>query len=145
MRHEPKPEIENHPYIQSLIVRQEKRAADRDRSKNKQKAAEEREKEILATKPVDIIEFWCDECQQDFANVAYRQIETDWANSKQHIAFYKSKHDCGNWCIRHITDKAWDAYWFESIQVAQDRGKHYADLLQPFETGYQLLYGNKNK
>jgi hypothetical protein len=29
--------------------------------------------------------------------------------------------------------------------VARDRGTHHNDLIQPFETGYQLLFGRKNK
>lgn len=141
----PRPEIESHYHIQELIENQEKRTEDRNRARYKEKDRAEREEEIQRAKPADIIEFYCAHCEKDFAQVAFKQVETDWSNSSQHIAFYKSKHDdCGSWAIRYITDKFNDPYWSESKQVARDRGKHYKDLLQPWETGYQLLYGRKN-
>jgi len=139
------PDLEDHPYIRSLIERQEKRTRDRNIHHDRHKANEERDKEIYSRKPVDIVEFYCDWCDEDFAQIAYRQVEVDWSNSRQHIAYYKTKHDCGNWCIRHITDRFNDIYWSSSRQVANDRGKHHADLLQPFESNYELLYGRKNK
>jgi hypothetical protein len=143
--HVPRPDIEQHPHIRMLIENQEKRTADRTLHRNRDKELAERQEEIDRYKHIDVIEFFCAHCQEDFAHYAVKQVEVDWSNSRQNIAFYKGKHEeCGNWAIRHITDRFMDPYWFESIQVANDRGKHYADLLQPFETGYQLLYGRKN-
>ena len=143
--HEPRPDIEHHYHIRELIESQEKRTADRNLHRSKEKQQAEREEEIQKAKPVEIVEFYCLHCEEDFAQVAFKQVEIDWSNSSQHIAFYKSKHDeCGNWSIKHITDRFNDPYWTYSKQVARDRGKHFADLLQPGETGYQLLYGRKN-
>ena len=147
MRYEdtPRPITESHYHIRELIENQEKRTNDRNLSRSKEKEKAEREEEILKAKPADIIEFYCTDCEEDFAQVAFKQVETDWSNTSQRIAFYKSKHDdCGAWAIRYITDKYSDPYWSESKQVARDRGKHYADILQPWETGYNLLYGRKN-
>jgi len=147
MRYEdtPRPDVEHHYHVRELIENQEKRTNDRNLSRAKEKDKAERQEEILKAKPVDIVEFYCKTCEEDFAQVAFKQIETDWSNSSQNIAFYKSKHDdCGSWAIRHITDKFRDPYWSESKQVANDRGKHFKDLLQPGETGYNLLYGRKN-
>ena len=140
----PRPEVEQHPHIRMLIENQKKRADDRNYHRDKEKEGAEREEEIERYKQKDIIEFYCTHCQEDFADIVDKQVEIDWSNPSQRIAFYKGKHDCGNWAIRHITDRLADPYWFESQQVATDRGKHYAELLQPFETGYQLLYGRKN-
>lgn len=143
--HTPRPEIEQHPYIRMLIEGQEKRTEDRNLHRNREKALAERQQEIDSVKAVDVIEFYCSHCQEDFAHIAFKQVEVDWSNSSQNIAFYKGKHEeCGNWAIRHITDRFRDPYWYESKQVANDRGKHFADLLQPFETGYQLMYGRKH-
>jgi hypothetical protein len=143
-RHDPKPDIEHHPHIQMLIDQQEKRTADVNRHRDRDKWQAERNEEIDKAVPYDIVEFWCDWCEEDFANFAHKHVEVDWSNSGQRVAYHKSKHDCGNWCIRHITDKNSDPYWQESLQVAGDRGKYHNELLQPFETGYQLLYGRKN-
>ena len=140
----PRPDIEQHPHIRKLIERQEKKSDDRTRHRNSNKEIAERQEEIDKAKPHDVIEFFCTHCQEDFAHLAHKQVETDWSNTNQKIAFYKGKHDCGYWAIRHITDKFMDAYWFESLQVARDRGEHHDSLLQPFESGYQLLFGRKN-
>lgn len=145
MRYEevPRPLVEEHYHIRELIERQEKRSSDRQYHKDKQKEREERDNLIKDSKMSVITDFWCDECKEDFKSVAVRQIETDWSNSEQMIAFYKTKCFKGHWCIRLITDKFNDAYWSKSKKVALDRGKHFADTIQPFETGYNMLYGKK--
>ena len=143
-RHEPETGVEMHPHIKMLIESQEKRSQDRITHQDRAKAHAEREEEIIIQKSYGIIEFWCDQCQEDFANFAHKHVEVDWSNSGQRVAYYKSKHDCGNWVIRHITDKNDDPYWFESRSIATDRGEHHNDLIQPFETGYNLLFGRKN-
>ena len=144
MKNEPRPEIEYHPHIQMLIDTQERKTKDKVIYQNRDKANAEREEEIIKAKPVDIVEMFCDWCDEDFANIATKHMETDWSNTSQRVAYYKSKHDCGNWCVRHITDKNRDPYWMESRKVALDRGLHHDSLIQEFEDGYQLLYGRKN-
>ena len=142
----PRPELENHPHIRMLIETQEKKTKDRNLHRDKDKELAERQEEIDRYKPVDIIEFLCEECKEDFAHLAYKQVETDWSNTAQKIAFYKGVHeDCGTWAIRYITDRNADPYWMQSAQVARDRGKHFADILQPFESGFELMFGRKNK
>src|SRR3990167_9515364 len=122
----PRPELENHPHIRMLIETQEKKTKDRNLHRDK-------DKELA-------------ECKEDFAHLAYKQVETDWSNTAQKIAFYKGVHeDCGTWAIRYITDRNADPYWMQSAQVARDRGKHFADILQPFESGFELMFGRKNK
>jgi len=143
-RHSPKPEIELHPHIQMLIDSQEKRTIDRTRHREKLKIDDERNEDIKARESYGIIEFFCNRCDEDFANFAHKHVEVDWSNSTQYVAYYKSKHDCGNWVIRHITDKNSDPYWSESELVAIDRGKNHNALIQSFQTGYNLLYGRKN-
>lgn len=140
----PRPDIEHHYHIRELIEAQEKRSEDRNYHRARIKAKEERDAVLNDGNLVEIREFWCDRCEEDFAEVARKQIEVDWSNTTQNIAFYKTKHGCGNWCIRYVTDRNRDPYWFESMKVAVDRGKFHNELIQPFQTGYQLLYGRKN-
>src|SRR3989338_865221 len=85
----PRPELENHPHIRMLIETQEKKTKDRNLHRDKDKELAERQEEIDRYKPVDIIEFWCEECKEDFAHLAYKQVETDWSNTAQEIAFYR--------------------------------------------------------
>lgn len=142
--HTPRPNIEHHNHIRELIEAQEKRSEERDYSRNKQKALDERNELIRDNKMLELKDFYCRTCDDDFKGQAVKQIEVDWSNPTQMIAFYKSKCFKGHWCIRLVTDRHRDIYWFKSKRVAIDRGKHYADTLQPFETGFNLLYGKKN-
>lgn len=142
-KYDPKPEIERHYHIQELIDRQQKRVDDREYHRNKLKENEERNDLIRDAKLVVVTDFYCEDCREDFKSMAVKQVEIDWSNTAQDIAFYKAKCDCGKWCIRHITDKFKDGFWSKSRLVAIDRGSHYKDTVQPWETGFNLLYGKK--
>lgn len=144
-KHAPKPLIEEHYHIRDLIERQEKRSNDRIYHQDQAKAKAERSDLIKEAKSIDLLDFWCRACKKDFKGVAIKQVETDWSCPTQSIAFYKTKCFEGHWCIRHITDKFNDPYWMNSKLVSLDRGNHYADIIQPFETGYSMLYGGKNR
>lgn len=141
--HVPHPEIENHYHIRELIDAQEKRHKDREFHRNKQKELEDRESYITDSKPVTVTDFWCDKCKEDFKGQAVRQIEVDWSNTSQHIAFYKTKCFKGHWCQRLITDRHKDGFFQKSKLLVLDRGNHAADIVQPWETNYHLLYGKK--
>ncbi len=135
--------IEEHYHIQELINAQEKRSNDREFHHNRIKANEEREELVKDSKRITVTDFYCLLCKQDFKSVSIRQIESDWSNTKQRIAFYKTKCDKGHWCIRHITDKLTDSFWTKSKLMAKDRANHMNDILQPFQTGYNLMFGKK--
>lgn len=138
----PHPNIEDHYYIQELIQGQERRHADRVAAQNRVKSLEERDKLIEDSKLFTLTDFWCDECKVDFKAQAVKQIEDDW-NANQRIAFYKTKCWRGHWCIRLVTDRHKDAFFYRSKFMALDRGNHFADTVQPFETGFNMLYGKK--
>lgn len=140
----PRPAVEYHPHIRELIERQEVRTADRIYHQNKEKLAAERNAEIKDTKPREIKEFYCGECREDFFSWTIKQVEVDWTNKTQYIAFYRAKCARGHWCQRLITDRFRDNFYYRSRKVHRDRGVHYADTVQPHETGFQLLYGRKN-
>lgn len=136
----PRPDIEHHFHIRDLIESQEKRVQDRNYHRNRLKDLEEREDDIKKANLVVVTDFWCDRCKQDFKSMAIKQVEIDWSNPAQRIAFYKSKCDKGHWCMRLITDKLKDAFWQRSRAIARDRGRHSRDILQEFESGYNLMY-----
>ncbi len=140
----PRPLVEHHPHIKMLIESQEKRATDRTYYRERDKASAERMDIIKDSKNVELKDFWCPICRTDFKGVAVKQVEVDWSNSVQYIAFYRTKCWKGHWVQRLITDKFKDSYWSKSLRVAKDRHDAHNDLLQPFESGFQLLYGRKN-
>lgn len=139
----PHPDIEDHYHIQELITAQEKRSDDRNFHRNRIKDLEEREDLIKDSKEVALTDFWCDTCKEDFKGQSIKQIEVDWSNTSQRVAFYKNKCSKGHWCIRLITDRHKDAFFQKSKLLVLDRGNHYNDIVQPFDTNFNLLYGKK--
>lgn len=140
----PHPLVEDHFYIQDLINAQEKRSNDRTFHRERVKALEERDDVIKDNQGLVTTDFYCETCREDFKGQAVKQIEQDWSCSNQNIAFYKTKCFKGHWVIRHITDKHKDGYFVKSRIIARQRGVHHDSIVQPFETGYNLLYGKKN-
>lgn len=140
-KHSPKPLVEEHHHIQGLIQAQNKRTEDRNYHREKEKNKAEREDLIKDSKGMVLTDFFCSRCREDFKATAVRQVEEDWANPTQRIAFYKTKCFKGHWCVRLITDKWRDAYWVKSKRVRADRAKFHNDLIQPHEENYNLLYG----
>lgn len=132
--------VEQHYHIKELIDAQEKRAEDREQHRAKAKNKEERMEEIKDSKGKDIKPFWCSACKEDFIAESIKEVEKDWTCMTQYIAFYRTKHWCGKWCIRLVTDTYKDAYWFKSRMVKADQGKHYAETIQPHQTGFNILY-----
>lgn len=137
---QPRPEIENHYHIRSLIEAQEKRTEDRTYQRDKAKNREERNNLIKEAQMVTITDFLCRQCGDEFKGIAVKQVEEDWNNPNDKNAFYKTKCFKGHWCIRYITDKWKDPYWYKSKAVARDRALHYNDTLQPSQTGFNILY-----
>lgn len=141
--HQPRPNIEEHYHIRELIEAQEKRSEDRNYHRDRQKGRDERDALIRDAKWMEVLDFWCEDCPKDFKSMAVKQVEQDWNLPSQSIAFYRAKCDCGKWCQRLVTDKFSDPYWTRSRSVARDRGNHHADTVQPWETGFNMLYGKK--
>lgn len=140
----PVPLIEEHYHIKELIDRQQKRSDDRTYHREKAKEAEERQKIIDDSQMVVATDFHCDHCNKDFKAMAVLQVEIDWTNERQSIAFYKSKHRaCGRWAIRLVTDKQRDGFYIKSRAMRIQQGIYHNDILQPFENGYNLLYGKR--
>lgn len=136
--HTPRPEIEQHYHIRSLIESQEKRANDRAKHNDIEKSRDQNLKDIAGFKDFDTLDFYCKGCDRDFVSIGRKVID-----SWKPIAYYTTKHECGRWAIRHITDRHQDEYFFRSRKVAKDRGEAFIDLIQPFESGYNMVYGKK--
>lgn len=138
MNETPHPLVEDHYYIRDLIAKQEIRSKDKQRWKNIKAEEDSFFKWCDGFKDIETFAFWCSHCDLDFTARAKKQID-GWEN----IAYYKTKHRCGTWSIRLITDRELDPYFYRSRRVALDRGIGSNDMLQPFETGFNMVYGKK--
>lgn len=140
----PVPLIEEHYHIKELIENQQKRSDDRTYHRERVKSLEERNDLIGDAKVVEAKEFYCEHCREDFRAMAVLQVEVDWSNPRQNIAFYKSKHrKCGIWGIRLVTDRQRDGYFVRSRIMRLQQGFHHKDVIQPHEIGYNMLYGKR--
>ena len=134
----PRPEVESHYHIKDLILGQEKRTEDRKRHQDVEKNRDVFDKVVGGFKDRELLDFYCKTCRRDFAGRSQKQLDS-WAD----IAYYKIKHTCGTWAIRHITDRERDPYFYNSRIIARQRGSHFTDLLQPFENNFNLIHGKK--
>lgn len=91
-----------------------------------------------------LTDFYCTHCEEDYED--YRTtgvVETDWSKPGKFIAYWNSKHSCGRWNRRLATNKHEDPYWFRSKKMALDKGNYYKDMIQPHESGFDMLYSYK--
>lgn len=139
----PKPLIEEHYHIKELFENQDKRVTERTYYRERAKNLEEREDDINKAPQFALLPFWCEDCKKEFIAQAILEVEEDWSNPSQRIAHYKTKCFKGHWLKRMLTDRWLDTYFFRSRIIAKDRQEHHNDILQPFETGYTMLYGKK--
>ena len=138
MKYRPLAPVEHHYHIQELIEGQEKRSAERTRFQQIEKERYEHENNLATYKDIETLDFYCENCDMEFVARAKKQID-----SWEAIAYYKIKHRCGKWCIRHITHRFRDKYFFKSRQLARERADRTLDTIQPFENNYNLVYGKK--
>ncbi len=139
----PKPLVEEHYHIQDLITAQELRSDDRAYHRSRKEQQDENTRFIASEPGMVLKEFWCEQCKVDFMSETVKQVEDDWNCPGHQIAFYRTKCFKGHWCVRLITDRFLDGYFTKSKRLARDRAKHYQDTLQPFQDGFNLLFGKK--
>lgn len=139
----PAPLVEEHYHIQELIERQEVRSEDRVIDRNRKEELEANAKFIKSEPFQTLKEFYCRQCKEDFVAEVVKEIEEDWNCPGHQIAFYRTKCFKGHWCMRLITDRFLDSYFFFSKRLARDRVLHHSDTIQPHETGFNLLFGKK--
>lgn len=132
---------------QNLVDVIEENAQRREQEKQKQRLEIMNENEIKEGLQIPITDFWCDECEVDYSDYRLTPIvESDWVKKEYCVAYWKSRHnECGTWNRRYITDKKFDPYWVRSKKMKKDRGNYYRDMLQPNQSGFDMLYDYKSK
>jgi hypothetical protein len=138
LKHTPKPLIEEHYHIQELIEGQEKRSSERARHRDIEKQRDEFVKGIEGFKDIETLDFYCVRCGVDFIARAKKQVDS-WGE----VAYYKTKHTCGCWAIRHITDRHKDMYFSKSKILQKQRVDQFSDTLQEYQEGFNMLYGKR--
>jgi hypothetical protein len=124
-----------HPDVIKLEKRLEKVWEDRDIET--QREALKKELDVDEEIPASI--FYCTECKKDYFPQRIVKVEqNDW-NTGGKFRFWRSKH-CSTWNVRLISQKLHDKFFIKSPSVCRDRRRFKLDMLQPQETGYDMLY-----
>lgn len=125
-----------HPDVVKLEKRLEKVWEDRDIEA--QREALKKESDVNEEIPASI--FYCKVCKKDYFPMRIVKVEqNDW-NTGGTFRFWRSKH-CGVQNVRLITQKIKDKFFIKSPSVCRDRRLNSNDLIQPQQTGFNLLYG----
>lgn len=84
-------------------------------------------------------DFWCRDCEEDFEAPC---VKTKHRLEGDMIAVWRAMcPDCGTDCIRHITHKDEDMYYYRSTKIRHQRNEYAEDLLQAGEFGFKTRYG----
>jgi len=135
-------ENNEHDDVRRLRERLEGRWEERDREKMRE--ALRKERDVNDDTPASI--FYCRRCQCDFfPRIVFKSQEEDW-NTGGTFRYWKAFHRlCGEPEKRLISDKLKDNFWRLSPSVKRQRAVFMKDMLQPQETGFNMLYGRKNE
>lgn len=77
--------------------------------------------------------FYCLRCQKDFVSVGRKVVTGEYA-------WFYAKCSCGGRCIRRITDKLGDIYYFKSKVVRKQQTDASTDMLPPNDPLFRLVY-----
>lgn len=131
----------DHDDVVKLRTVLEVKWAERDREKRK--AALAKELDVDEDVPTNI--FFCSKCVCDFRpRRAWKGEDEDW-NTGGKFRYWKARHVCGTWSKRFISDKLKDPFWKLSPSVKRERAMFKRDILQPHETGFNMLYQRINE
>ena len=126
-----------HPDVVKLENKLNKVWEDRDIEAQRQEL--KKEYDVNEDIPPNI--FYCSVCKQDYFPKRVVKVEQqDW-NTHGVFRYWRSKH-CSKWNVRLISQKLHDKFFIKGPSICRDRRLNKEALLQPGETGFNMLYGN---
>lgn len=111
------------------------RAEDAERSR----PLKERWEAISGEPDVKTFQFWCEDkkCKRDFVSLAFKQVRK---NQGWPLAWYVGQCPLGHECMRRITDKGNDPYFYQSEMLARERVRYADDFLTPDDPRFRMKY-----
>ena len=109
-----------------------------------------RERELHKPKPnermaedtpdfIESYDFWCDVCELDFTAPAYKTVHRLYGDP---VVCYRTRHECGEECVRLISHRDHDPYYQKSEKIRRQRNEYVADVLQAEQYGFKTRYGD---
>lgn len=122
----------------NLIKRVEKTQEERTRREKFKAYLEERANEINAAPFKEALDFWCDVCAKDWEGVGFKEVRVP--QNSLWYAFYRGWCPEGHQCVRRITDKLLDPYFYWSYKVSIMRAQYADDMVTPDDPRFKELY-----
>ena len=128
--------------------RLEKRLADREKLERQERERHKKNpnERMIGEDSRERIEsypFFCNVCQEDFDSSAIRNIYH--LDGKVYAVWRARCPYCDEWCVRYISHRDEDPYYYNSKRVLKERSESEEDLLQPGEYGFNTRYGEPYK
>lgn len=122
---------------QRLINRIEDRKDERERIKRRGEEFSDHINTIKQATNSNKVGFWCNSCKRDFEGYGRKCVREAgmWP-----VAWYQGRCPCGKVCIRRITDKVKDLYYFRSKFVRRQRVENAYDMIDPNHPLFKVLY-----
>lgn len=96
-------------------------------------------KELDVNEEIPASIFYCSKCKKDYFPMRVVKVEqNDW-NTGGTFRFWRSKH-CDTWNVRLISQKIKDKFFIKSPFICRDRRLNALALIQPQQTGFEMLY-----
>ena|SRR3990167_4405641 len=124
--------------------RLKQRVEDQQKLQEQEKERQKKKPNVLMEeetgKMIGSFDFWCDDCQEDFSSWAYKTSHRLYGDR---VAVWRTQCPiCEEECIRLITHKDEDPYYYKSSKIRRQRNEYSTDLLQAEEYGFKSYYGN---
>lgn len=126
------------PHEKMLRRRIDANRAERDRYKKLKEWLDERVKEIKRAPQTARISFFCETCDADWDGRGDKMIRMP--KGSVWFAYYSGHCPAGHACVRRITDRLNDPYFFKSYVVRKQQAKHTDELLPHWHPRFKIVY-----
>ena len=123
--------------MDKLTSRIEYNREQREKIFNRDQPYKDRMREIHDAYNVTKLDFFCTVCDTDFSGNAYKQVRT---LGPQIVAYYVGLCPRRHKCLRYITDKYRDPYYWTSKVLARQRVDLADAILTPDNPRFRLVY-----
>lgn len=125
-------------HMKLLRKRVEINRRDREQHEKLKKWLESRLKDITEAKERVRTSFFCETCDADWDGPGYKQAR--WPKGTMWYAYYLGYCPKGHACVRRITDKLADPYFFKSYVIRKEQAKHGDEFLPHWHPRFKLVY-----
>jgi len=112
--------------------------ADRERYEKMKNWLKGRMSDITSARESTRTSFFCETCDADFDGMGYKQVR--WPKGTLWFAYYLGFCPKRHPCVRRITDRLSDPYFYKSYVVRKQQAKHGDEFLPHWHPRFKVVY-----